>query len=57
MEVDPGRASSGLIGHQIQLTYGGRKRVVGVDHDTFMDKECFRILVLHEVEAVIEDLA
>jgi hypothetical protein len=57
VEVDPGRASSGLIAHQIQFTYGSRKRVVGVDHDTFMDEKFFRTLVLHQVEAVIEDLA
>ena len=57
VEVDPGRACSGLIAHQIQFTYGNRKRVVGVDHDMFMDEEFFRTLVVHRVDAVVEDLA
>jgi hypothetical protein len=57
VEVDPGRACSEVVVHQIQLTYGRRTRVVTVDHETFMDEEFFRTLVLHQLRAVVGELA
>jgi hypothetical protein len=44
-------------GHQILLRYGRRTRFVSVDHKTFMDEEFFRTLVLHQMQAAIEELA
>ena len=32
-------------------------RVIAVDHDTFMNAEFFKTLVLHQVQAVIAELA
>jgi hypothetical protein len=55
VEVDPDPAAS--EGHQIQLTYGRSRRVVAVDHETFIDEEFFRTLVLHQLQAAIEELA
>ncbi len=55
VEVDPDTASS--EGHRIHLSYGRSTRVVAVDHETFMDEEFFRTLVLHQLQAAIEDLA
>jgi len=43
-EIDPGPAFSSAGGHQIQLTYGRSRRIVPVDHETFMDEEFFRTL-------------
>ena len=57
MEVDPGRAPAAVVAHQIRLTYGLRTRLVSVDHETFMDEEFFRTLVLHQLQAAIEELA
>jgi hypothetical protein len=56
-EIDPGPAFSSAGGHQIQLTYGRSRRVVTVDHETFVDEEFFRTLVLHQLQATIEELA
>jgi hypothetical protein len=30
---------------------------MAVDHETFMDKEFFRTLVLHQLQAMVEELA
>ena len=58
VDVDSTRASSGLVvAHQIQLSYGRSRRVVAVDHETFMDEEFFRALVLHQLQAAIGELA
>jgi len=59
LQVDPGRAPAEVVTdtHQIQLTYGRATRVVAVDHETFMDPEFFRTLVLHQLQAAIEELA
>jgi len=59
LDVDPGRAPFEVVtdAHQIQLTYGRSRRTVTVDHETFMDAEFFRTLVLHQLEAAIEELA
>ena len=59
LDVDPGRAPFEVVTHthQIQLTYGRSRRTVTVDHETFMDEEFFRTLVLHQLEAAIEELA
>ena len=59
VDIDPGCiASQGLLDtHQIQLTCGRYRQTIPVDHETFMDEEFFRTLVLHQVEAVIEELA
>jgi hypothetical protein len=43
--------------HQIVLTYGRATRAVTVDHETFMDEEFFKTLVLHQMEAAIEQVA
>ena len=56
VEVDAGPASS-AEGHQIQLRYGRSTRVVAVDHEAFMNEEFFRTLVLHQLQAAIEELA
>jgi hypothetical protein len=59
VEVDSDLAYSEGVAytHQIQLTYGRSRRVVAVDHETFMDEEFFRTLVLHQVQASIAELA
>jgi hypothetical protein len=59
LDIDPGRAPFEVVTdtHQIQLTYGRSRRTVTVDHETFMDDEFFRTLVLHQLEAAIEELA
>jgi hypothetical protein len=59
VDIDPDRASSAVVAttHQILLTYERSRRVVPVDHETFMDEEFFRTLVLHQLQAVIEELA
>ena len=59
VDVDPGRLPSQAIidTHHIKLTYGHSIRTIEVDHDTFMSPEFFKTLVLHQVEAAIEDLA
>ena len=59
VEVDPGRPPSqpSIDTHKIHLTYRGVTCVVAVDHDTFMNAEFFRTLVLHQVKAVIAELA
>jgi hypothetical protein len=57
VEIDPGRTSSDVHIHLIQLTNGRCTRTVGVDHETFMDAAFFRTLVLHRLEAAIEELA
>jgi hypothetical protein len=56
VEVDLKPASS-EGGHQIQLTHGRCRRTVTVDHETFMDEEFFRTLVLHQLAAAIDELA
>jgi hypothetical protein len=55
VEVDSDPASSER--QQVQLTYGCSRRIVMVDHETFMDEEFFRTLVLHQIEAAINELA
>jgi hypothetical protein len=57
VDIDPGRGRSEPVVHQIELTYGRRTRLVSVDHDTFMNDEFFKTLVLHQVQAAIEELA
>jgi hypothetical protein len=59
VDIDPGRASSEVVttSHQIQLRYGRAVRIVAVDHETFMDPEFFQTLVLHQLEAAINELA
>ena len=57
VDVDPGRGSSEVVSHQLQLTYGRSTRIMAVDHETFMDEEFFRTLVLHQLEAAIDELA
>jgi hypothetical protein len=59
LDIDPGRAPFEPITdtHQIQLICRGKTRVVTVDHDTFMDPEFFRTLVVHQIEAAIDELA
>ena len=58
LDIDPGRAPFEVITdtHQIQLTYGRSARIVQVDHETFMDEEFFRTLVLHQLQAAFEEL-
>src|SRR4029450_5432069 len=56
VEIDRGRMPDALV-HQIELTYGRRTRLMSVDHDTFMDAEFFRTLVLHQLAARIDELA
>jgi alpha-glucuronidase len=48
---------SGPEGYQIQLRRGRSTGVVAVDHETFMNEEFFRTLVLHQLQAAIEKLA
>jgi hypothetical protein len=52
VDIDPSRAPSESITdpHQIRVTYQGKTRAVTVDHETFMDDEFFRTLVLHQLE-------
>ena len=62
VDIDPGLRQSGTgrsepTVHQIELTYGRRTRLVSVDHETFMDEEFFRTLILHQVESAIDELA
>ena len=57
VQIDPGHTSSDVHLHQIQLTNWRGTRTVVVDHDTFMDAAFFRTLVLHWLEAAIEELA
>ena len=57
VEINPGRTSSEVHIHLIQLTNGCRSRIVVVDHETFMDAEFFRTLVLNQLETAIEELA
>jgi hypothetical protein len=59
VEVDPGRSPIEVVTdtHQIQLTYGRRRRIMAVDHETFMDDEFFRTLVLHQLQAAVDELA
>ena len=56
VDIDPDGVPSTLVAHQVQLTYGRFTRVVTVDHDTFMDPEFFRTLVLHQIQAAIDEL-
>jgi hypothetical protein len=39
VDIDPGRALSEAVAntHEVHVAYGLHKRVVSVDHDTFMD--------------------
>ena len=57
VNTDPGGVSTELVAHQIRLTYGRSTRIMAVDHDTFMDEEFFRTLVLYQLEAVVNELA
>ena len=55
VDIDRGRIPDPVV-HQIELTYGRRTRLISVDHDTFMNAEFFRTLVLHQLEAAIDEL-
>jgi len=59
LEIDPGRTPFEVTTntHQIQLTYRGMTCVLPVDHETFVDPEFFRTLVLHRLEKTIDELA
>ena len=59
VDVDPGctRSQAIIDTHHIQLTYRRSVRTIEVDHDTFMNAEFFKTLVLHQVQAVIAELA
>jgi hypothetical protein len=58
IDIDPGHVPFEMIAtHKIRITYGRAKRVVAVDHDTFMSAEFFRTLVLPQVQTAIEELA
>jgi len=57
VDIDPGGASPQATVHQIRLAYGRRTRIVTVDHETFMDDEFFRTLVVHQLRAAIDDIA
>jgi len=59
VDIDPGRLPFNAIKgpHKIRITCGRAKRVLSVDHETFMSAEGFRALVLHQVKATIEELA
>ena len=59
VDIDPERAPFEVVAdtHLIQLTYGRNTRVVTVDHDTFINEEFFRTLVLHQLETAIAELA
>jgi hypothetical protein len=56
VDIDPVNSSPYLAIHHIQLTHGRATRTIAVDHDTFMDDEFFRTLVLHQIEAAIGEL-
>ena len=56
VDIDRDRVPDPVV-HQIELTYGRRTRLISVDHDTFMNAEFFRTLVLHQLEAAIDELA
>jgi hypothetical protein len=59
IDIDPNRVPSEAVvrAHQIHFTYERHKRVVAVDHETFMDDQFFRTLALHQLRAAIDDLA
>ena len=59
IDIDPGHLPFEAIKgpHKIRITHGRAKRVIAVDHETFMSAEHFRTLVLHRVQAAIEELA
>jgi hypothetical protein len=54
VEIQTGDAPSNEVVHQIRLTYGRASRLVAVDHETFMDEEFFRTLVVHQLEDAID---
>jgi hypothetical protein len=57
--IDPGRAPYAALSgsHKIELKYAQRRWIVAVDHDTFMDDEVFKTLVLDHLPAAIDNLA
>jgi hypothetical protein len=59
VDIDPSRITpQALLDiHHIQIICGRAKRIMAVDHETFMDGEFFRTLVLHQAETIIEELA
>ena len=57
LDIDPDREVIINGFHQLQLTCGRFRRVVSIDHEVFMDEEFFRTLVLHQIEAAMNDLA
>jgi hypothetical protein len=59
IDVDPHQiASEELVtSHKVELTYKRSTRIVEIDHETFMDAEFFRTLVLHQLEKAIDELA
>jgi hypothetical protein len=59
IDVDPHQSTSEelVTSHKIELTYKRSTRVVEIDHETFMDEEFFRTLILRQLEAAIDELA
>jgi len=59
IDVDPHQITSEelVTSHKVELTYKRSARIVEIDHDTFMDDELFRTLVLHQLKAAIDELA
>ena len=59
VDIDPQRVPFGAIRgpHKIRISYGRAKRVLSVDHETFMSPEDFPTLVLGQVKTAIEELA
>lgn len=56
VDISPRRTPSDDVVHHIRLTYLGITCVLPVDHETFMNPEFFRTLVLHQIEPAIEKL-
>jgi hypothetical protein len=58
IDVDPHQIiSEELTSHKVELTYKRSTRIVEIDHETFMDEEFFKTLVLPHVKAAIDELA
>ena len=59
IDVDPHQSTSEelVTSHKVELTYKRSTRTVEIDHETFMDEEFFRTLVLPQREKAIDTLA
>ena len=59
VDIDPGYVPFDALNgpHKIRISYGVARRVVAVDHATFMSAEGFRMVVLKQVQAALEELA